>query len=427
MTINEAITMDVPQLAQLFADWWNSKKEKKIDLNDQDSRQTLENYIGYVRDKSLLFDEGAAEMTAEWETFLWNAYTNRQNRPPVEGEIVFGSSSFEPEDPETQEDETEEPAVAGDEPSEEESEEEQVEDEEPEEETPEESAPVMDAFDYTPMEDEETETEQPAGEPDEEPRTEEQLPEEETSETDESEQADDEPERLSGEESETEELPEEEADEPEVEELPEEEDEAEPAELPAEEPELPAEEPEAGEETPGQIEAIAEGASKEPAAEAKSEEPAQEVDRQADKPHIVRQCVQQFLFSDEEMGIVRRKAASRLSKLPVARHQVFDDALFALESGLKVNLYGPAGSGKRTLARQLKEECGSEPECSEEKKSGYANFPVGYDEKLEAQVCPKAHQTAVNLRAAGTDVTLAQCIIIEKLLPLGEQKAISAI
>ena len=94
------------------------------------------------------------------------------------------------------------------------------------------------------------------------------------------------------------------------------------------------------------------------------------------------------------------------------------DMLFAI---------GPAGSGKRTLARQLKEECGSEPECSEEKKSGYANFPVGYDEKLEAQVCPKAHQTAVNLRAAGTDVTLAQCIIIEKLLPLGEQKAISAI
>lgn len=409
MKISEAIQQAVHELTKIFAEWWNSKGKNQVDLEDPDTRQTAENYIGYVKDKSLLFDETAVQTSSDWESFLWNAYTNRQEKGPIEGEIVFGSTSFSAEEPDG------------------------------EQEIP----------DFTPSV----------------PQT---LPEAETSQ----EPAEEEPEMIPEEpQAESETLPEEEQIEEEPQPLPEEEEDEEPAEQQADEetenPDIPKEdvfefvdrmqtEPEDTEEPQAQAsgdvpsteepeesaqpeeaqEEIPEAgtpdvpAEDEPAEEEVKETPQPEekpVDIPAEKPHVVSECVQQFLFSDEEMGIVRKKAAEKLSGLPVARHHAFDDALFALQSGLKVNLYGPAGSGRHTLAQQLREECGSEPKVSETRESGYANFLVDYDPELEAKVCPKAHQLAENLRAAGTEVLLAQCIVIEKLLPLGEQKAVSAI
>lgn len=418
MKISEAIQQAVPELTKIFAEWWNSKGKNQVDLEDPDTRQTAENYIGYVKDKSLLFDETAVQTSSDWESFLWNAYTNRQEKGPIEGEIVFGSTSFSAEEPD------EEQEIPDFTPS--------VPQTLPEAETPQEPAepealPEEPQAEPEMIPEEEQIEETPEPEPEDLPEEEPQpLPEEE----------DEEPAEQQADEQENPDIPKEDVFEfvdrmqPEIEGTTEEPQAQASGDVPStEEPGEAAQPEEAQEEIPeaGTTDVPAED---EPAEEEVQETPQPEekpVDIPAEKPHVVSECVQQFLFSDEEMGIVRKKAAEKLSGLPVARHHAFDDALFALQSGLKVNLYGPAGSGRHTLAQQLREECGSEPKVGETRESGYANFLVDYDPELEAKVCPKAHQLAENLRAAGTEVLLAQCIVIEKLLPLGEQKAVSAI
>ena len=440
MKISEAILLDTAKLTELFASWWNSRKSNGINLDDPDVRQMVENYVGMTKDKSLLFDEAAADTSTDWESFLWNVYTNRQGKGPIDGEITYGSSSFSADDSEDDEDfptfgdVTPESSIENtdDEPA---PQQDELEDEKPEDpedvtEEAEEPAEVID---------EPEETAEPEPAPAEE--SVEQLPQEietvpavpvgeenATDVFDYVEALDDEPEAPV----ETEDP----APEPAEEEIPDEEDSSdEVEEEPVEEIQV-AEEPESVEEpaqeqveteTPA-AEAAEDIDEKEVAATADTadEKAAAPVEVRTEKPHTVKARVQEFLFTDEEMGIVRQKAAKKLS-LPVARHHAFDDALFALRSGLKVHLYGAKGSGRSTLARQLEEECGIRPSVGDDKESGCANFLVDYDEKLESEICPEAHSIAVGLRAAGTPVTLAQCIVIEKLLPLGQEKAISAI
>jgi ABC-type multidrug transport system fused ATPase/permease subunit len=436
MTISEAIQQAVPELTKTFAEWWNSKGKNQIDLEDPDTRQTAESYIGYVKDKSLLFDETAVQTASDWESFLWNAYTNRQEKGHIEGEIVFGNTSFSADDPEEDQEipdftpsvpqslpEAEKVAEPEDEPEElpeeeafEEPEytpepepevEEEIQEDAEESEVPEETEEVEEDFGQI-----EESTEEPRYTPEpEEDDEDDDIPENDIPKQDVFDYVESQAEEASATDGTEEQQAEAGSEAPSDETL----------DTADEEAPCQADMPEAG----TQLDVESDEPAK--ATDDNGESAPTTVDTPAEKPHIVGECVQQFLFSDEEMGIVRKKAAEKLASLPIARHQVFDDALFALQSGLKVNLYGPAGSGRHTLAHQLKEECGTEPKVSLDREAGYANFLVGYDAKLEEKICPKAHPVAENLRAAGTDVLLAQCIVIEKLLPLGEQKAISAI
>ena len=444
MRISEAILLDTAKLTELFASWWNSRKSNEINIGDPDVKQMVENYVGMTKDKSLLFDESAADTSTDWESFLWNVYTNRQGKGPIDGEITYGNSSFSADESEDDEDFPTFGDVTPESSTGNTAEEVAPQQDEPEDGEPEDPEDVTEEAEEIIDEPEETEPEpEEAIEPEPAPAGEsvEELPQEietvpavpvgeeyATDVFDYVETLENEPEAPV----ETEDpAPEPEDEDDQTEEDPSDEGEEEPAEeiQVAEEPESveePAQE-QVETETPA-AEAAEDTDEQEPAATADTadEKAAAPVEVRTEKPHTVKARVQEFLFTDEEMGIVRQKAAKKLS-LPVARHHAFDDALFALRSGLKVHLYGAKGSGRSTLARQLEEECGIKPSVGDDKEAGCANFLVDYDEKLESEICPEAHRIATGLRAAGTPVTLAQCIVIEKLLPLGQEKAISAI